>query len=146
AYVLGEHGDSEVLTWSLVSVGGIPLGEYCRLREMDICDEARATIDEQVRKAAYSIINGKGATYYGIGSAIAQLVETILRDQRSILTVSTRHAEVAGVRDVSLSLPHLIGGQGVIETLYPKLSEAEAGELQASAQTLREAIDKLGLR
>jgi len=78
AYVLGEHGDSEVLPWSLVTVGGIPLEEFCTGREISICPEDYAEIDEKVRRAAYRIIEGKGATYYGIGSAIARIVEVIL--------------------------------------------------------------------
>lgn len=145
AYVLGEHGDSEVLTWSLVNVGGIPLDEYCRLQNLSVCDAERLEIDEQVRKAAYSIIAGKGATYYGIGSAIAQLVEVILRDQRSILTVSAPHAEVSGIADVTLSLPHLVGGDGILATLRPQLDQAEEAALAASARTLREAIERLDI-
>ena len=69
AYVIGEHGDSEVLVWSLVSIGGIPLDDYCKMQNLDICNEDRVVIDEKVRKAAYHIISGKGATYYGVGSA-----------------------------------------------------------------------------
>ncbi len=143
AYVLGEHGDSEVLTWSLVTVGGIPLDEFCRLRGLAVCDESRDLIDDQVRRAAYSIIAGKGATYYGVGSAIANLVEVILRDQRSILTVSTPHEAVFGTEDVSLSLPHLVGGQGIIATLQPTFCPEEYAALQASAQTIRAAIERL---
>ncbi len=143
AWVLGEHGDSEVLTWSLATIGGIPLEEYCRLRSLEVCDSDRAEIEEQVRHAAYHIIEGKGATYYGVGSAIAQLVEVILRDQRSILTVSALHDEIAGVRDVCLSLPHLVGGEGIIATLPPTLSADESRGLQRSAQILRAAIEAL---
>jgi L-lactate dehydrogenase len=95
AYVLGEHGDSEVLPWSQVTVGGIPLEEFCTGRETSICPDDYAEIDEKVRRAAYHIIDGKGATYYGIGSAIARIVEVILQDERSILTVCTPMAEVA---------------------------------------------------
>ena len=84
AYVLGEHGDSEVLTWSRVSVGGISLEQYCDLRDLDICDEDKQDIDRQVRNAAYHIIEGKGATYYGIGSAIARITQVILGNQRAI--------------------------------------------------------------
>ncbi|HSB00377.1 MAG TPA: L-lactate dehydrogenase, partial [Anaerolineales bacterium] len=104
AYVLGEHGDSEVLTWSQVTVGGIPLDEFCTGQEISICPEDYAAIDEKVRRAAYHIIEGKGATYYGIGSAIARIVEVILQDERSILTVCTATEDVVGVRDVTVSL------------------------------------------
>lgn len=143
AYVVGEHGDSEVLTWSLVSIGGIPLDEFCHEREMSLCAEDFHEIDDQVRHAAYHIIEGKGATYYGVGSAIARIVEIILRDQRSIMTVCTRTAEVSGVLDVTLSLPNLLGGQGIVQTFPPPVDEFEAKALQTSARVIRDAIDAL---
>ena len=143
AYVLGEHGDSEVLPWSLVSVGGIPLAEFCTGREISICEEDYAAINEQVRRAAYHIIEGKGATYYGIGSAIARITEVILQDERSLLTVCTPMNEVAGVKDVTLSLPNLVGGEGVIQTFFPKLAEPEMTALRASAQVVRSVIEKI---
>ncbi|MGZ9164446.1 MAG: L-lactate dehydrogenase, partial [Anaerolineales bacterium] len=145
AYVLGEHGDSEVLTWSLVTVGGIPLDEFCTGRAISICPEDYAGIDEKVRWAAYRIIEGKGATYYGIGSAIARIVEVILQDERSILTVCTPMEEVAGVKDVTVSLPNLVGGEGIIQTFFPSLNEAETTALRASAQVVRSVIDNLDL-
>jgi L-lactate dehydrogenase len=142
-YVIGEHGDSEVLTWSLVTAGGMPLEEFCRLR--DICDhrEAHAQIDRAVRQAAYSIIQGKGATYYGIGAALARLVQVILFDQRAILTVSNPTAEVAGVRDVTLSLPRLVSGEGILDTFPLPLSPEEQAALRRSAEIIRGAIDEL---
>ena len=143
AYVLGEHGDSEVLAWSLVTVGGIPLVEYCAQHNLEICDSDRKLIDDQVRNAAYHIIQGKGATYYGIGSAVARLVEVILRDQRSILTVCTPEKLVAGVADVTVSLPRLIGGQGILDTLYPNLNSEEQAALQHSARIISGYIDQL---
>jgi len=143
AYVLGEHCDSEVLAWSLVTVGGIPLVEYCAQHNLEICDSDRKLIDDQVRNAAYHIIQGKGATYYGIGSAVARLVEVILRDQRSILTVCTPEKLVAGVADVTVSLPRLIGGQGILDTLYPNLNSEEQAALQHSARIISGYIDQL---
>lgn len=145
AYVLGEHGDSEVLTWSLVTVGGIPLEEFCTHREISICPEDYAEIDERVRRAAYRIIEGKGATYYGVGSALTRIVEVILQDERSILTVCTPMEEVAGVKDVTVSLPNLVGGEGIITTFFPKLSEAETESLRSSARVVRSVIEKLDL-
>ena len=145
AYVLGEHGDSEVLPWSLVTVGGIPLEEFCTGREISFCPDDYAEVEEKVRKAAYHIIEGKGATYYGIGSAIARIVEVILQDERSILTVCTPMKEVEEVRDVSVSLPNLVGGEGIIETFYPNLIEPEAKALNASASLVRSVIDELRL-
>ncbi|MBN2115581.1 MAG: L-lactate dehydrogenase [Anaerolineales bacterium] len=143
AYVLGEHGDSEVLAWSQVTVGGIPLEEFCNGREISICPDDYAAIDEKVRRAAYHIIEGKGATYYGIGSAIARIVEVILGDERSILTVCTPTKNVAGIKDVTVSLPNLVGGDGIIQTFFPNLSQGEIDALHASARVVRTAIDEL---
>lgn len=145
-YVVGEHGDSEVLTWSLVTVGGIPLQEFCERRGITLDATIKQQIDEQVRRAAYHIISGKQATYYGIGSALARIVDVILSDQRSILSVCTPVDEVVGVRDVTLALPHLLGGSGVIETLsLPlSLSDDEEEQLRKSAMVIRTAIESLG--
>src|SRR5262249_19219950 len=111
AYVIGEHGDSEVLTWSLATVGGMPLDEFARLRRVDLSPAIRKDIDAKVRGAAYTIIKGKAATYYGIGSALARIVDVVLHDQRAVMTVGAP-ADVVGVRNVTVSLPRLLGGQG----------------------------------
>jgi L-lactate dehydrogenase len=143
AYVVGEHGESEVLTWSLVTVGGMPLADFCRQQGIALDDSVRREIDRRVRYAGEAIIDGKGATYYGIGAALARVVGVILRDQRSILTVSTRAAEVAGVCDVTLSLPHLVGGQGILASFPPPLSPDEQQALKASAEVLCRAMEEL---
>jgi len=142
-HVIGEHGDSEVLTWSLVSVGGMPLEEFLKVRNIKLDDAKRAEIDTGVRRAAYSIIAGKGATYYGVGSALARIVDVILHDQRAILTVCSPADDVAGVKDVTLSLPRIVGGTGVQETLRPPLNHQEETSLQASAEILRKVLDEL---
>lgn len=144
-YVVGEHGDSEVLTWSLVTIGGMNLENFCN--RLDICfdDVPMKEIDESVRNAAYRIIDGKGATYYGIGSALAKVADVILHDQRSILTVSSPTKDVEGVEDVSVSLPRLVGGDGVITSFPLPLSGKEKEDLRKSAETVREAIDQLSL-
>ncbi len=143
AYVVGEHGDSEVLTWSLVAVGGIPLDKFCQERNVCVDQEVRDQIDQRVRRAAYNIINGKGSTYYGIGSALARIVDVVLHDQRSILTVCAPTADVLGVKDVTVALPRLVGGSGVIETFPLPLSESEQTQLRASAGVIRTALDEL---
>jgi L-lactate dehydrogenase len=144
-YVLGEHGDSEVFPWSLVTIGGVPLDVFCK--QWDICtdDAVRADIEDRVRGAAYSIIAGKGSTSFGIGSALTRIVEVILKDQRSLLTVCTPSKDVAGVSNVTVSLPHLIGGQGVMDTIQLPLSltDAEEKELQESARVVKEAYESL---
>jgi L-lactate dehydrogenase len=144
AYVVGEHGDSEVLTWSLAAVGGIPLEEFCRDQNVDLCGEERQVIEKKVRNAAYTIIEGKGSTYYGIGGALARIVEAILKDQRAVLTVCYRQKEVQGVEDVTISMPFLVGGQGILSAFPLPIGAEEADGLKASALVVRKAIDELG--
>lgn len=143
-YVVGEHGDSEVLTWSLVTIGGMPLEAFARLRRVDLSEAVHRDIDEKVRRAAYTIIGGKGATYYGVGSALARIAQAVLHDQRSILTVCAPTEDVLGVKDVTVALPRLVGGCGVIETFPLPLNEAEQAQLRASAAVIRQALDELG--
>lgn len=143
AYVIGEHGDSEVLTWSLATIGGMPLRAFSQLRGIESPEAARQEIDQQVRGAAYTIIAGKDATYYGIGSALARIVDVILHDQRAIMTVCTPTPDVLGVSDVTVALPRLVGGRGVMETFPLPLSEEESGLLRESASTIRTALDQL---
>lgn len=144
-YVIGEHGDSEVLTWSTVTVAGLPLNDYCQTRGITLAEADRQGIDESVRKAAYRIIRGKGATYYGIGSALAKIVEVIALNQQAILTVCARVPEIAGVKDVTLALPHVLGGDGVVMPIPLRLNDTEQASLQRSARILRDAIDSLKL-
>lgn len=145
AYVIGEHGDSEVLTWSLTTVAGMSLDEFCAARSVTLSEEDRSRIDERVRRAAYHIISGKGATYYGIGSALARIVDVILHNQRAILTVCGRTENVNGIRDVTLALPRILGGEGLIAPIPLALNESESTALTRSATILRTAIDSLKL-
>lgn len=143
AYVLGEHGDSEVLAWSLVTAAGLPLEAFGRQTGVVLDAAARQEIDQRVRRAAYTIIEGKGATYYGIGSAIARITEVILRDQRAILTVCTPLNNLLGIKDVTVSMPNLLGGEGVIRTFNQTLNVDEEEMLKASAGVVKDAIDAL---
>lgn len=143
AYVIGEHGDSEVLTWSQASIAGMSLDEFSHVHGKPLTTQDRAHIDEQVRRAAYHIIEGKGATYYGIGSAVARLVDVLLHDQRAILTVCSRIEGVEGLDGVTLSLPHLVGGRGPIAPISLPLDQQEQAGLQASAKLLREATQSV---
>jgi L-lactate dehydrogenase len=145
AHVIGEHGDSEVLTWSLATIGGMPLESFARLRGIDLSESVRKDIDAKVRGAAYTIISGKGATYYGVGSALARIVDVILHDQRAVMTVGVPTADVAGVPNVTVSLPRLVGGQGVLETFPLPLNEGETAGLRNSAGVIRRALDELGV-
>jgi L-lactate dehydrogenase len=142
-YVIGEHGDSEVLAWSLITIGVIPLDDFCRTQNIELDDATRQEIDQKVRRAAYSIIEGKGATYYGIGSALARIAEAILDDQRAVLTVCSPMQAVVDVADVTLALPHIVGAEGIRGTLPLPLNEAEEADLQASARIIKTAIDEI---
>lgn len=144
-YVLGEHGDSEVFPWSLVTVGGVPLDVFCA--QWDICtdEEVRKDIEDRVRGAAYSIIAGKGNTSFGIGSALTRIAEVILRNQRALLTVCAPVQEVTGVSNVTISLPHLLGGRGILDTILLPLSlnNNEEKALRISAQVVKDAYARI---
>jgi L-lactate dehydrogenase len=144
ANVIGEHGDSEVLTWSRATIGGLPLDEFARLRGIENTQAVRADIDARVRGAAYTIISGKVATYYGIGAALAHIVDVILHDQRAVMTVGVPTPDVVGVRNLTISLPRLVGGQGILATFPLPLNELETTQLRASASVIRQALDELG--
>lgn len=144
AYVLGEHGDSEVLAWSAVRVGAVGLAEFAASRGVTLTDADRNGIDDAVRNAAYRIIAGKAATYYGVASALAYMTRVILHDQRSLMTVCTPQVEIAGVANVTVSMPHVVGGQGVIGAHHPlELNETEHEALQRSAAMIRQLTDEV---
>ena len=146
AYVIGEHGDSEVLAWSQATIAGLSLDEFARVHGKPLTKTERQQIDEQVRRAAYHIIAGKGATYYGIGSAVARIVNVVLHDQRAILTICARINGVPDCDGVTLALPHLVGGEGALATIPLPLHSTEQEELRRSAAILREAIASLNVQ
>jgi len=145
AYVIGEHGDSEVLAWSQATIAGLSLAEFAEVHGKPLGESERGRIDENVRRAAYHIIAGKGATYYGIGSAVARIVDVLLHDQRAILTICSSITGVPECEGVTLALPHLVGGNGVIATIPLPLDSSEQEGLVRSAAILREAIQSLAL-
>ena len=145
AYVIGEHGDSEVLTWSLVTIAGVRYVDYCHRRDMSLDSGTIRRVDERVRRAAYTIIEGKGATYYGVGSALARIVEAIQHDQRAILTVCAPIEGMPGLENVTLSLPRLVGSSGAGDMVPLPLDNVEQQALLASAARIREAIASLSL-
>lgn len=142
-YVIGEHGDSEVLTWSQATIGGLHLEEFAKLRGVIYDDAVRQRIDAGVRRAAYTIIEGKGATYYGIGAALARIVDVILHDQRAILTVCSHVVDCQGITEATFSVPHLVGGDGVLGSIPLPLTTEETAALQRSAEIIRGATDSL---
>jgi len=142
-YVIGEHGDSEVLVWSQTTIGGLSLDEFAQVRGKPLTAEDRQRIDENVRRAAYQIIAGKGSTYYGIGSAVARIGDVLRHDQRAILSICCRITGVPDCDGVTLALPHLVGGEGALATIPLPLDPTEREGLRRSAGILREAIESL---
>lgn len=139
AWVLGEHGDSEVLCWSSASVGAISVAALAEQHGRPLTEADRQAIDQGVRGAAYKIIAGKGATWFGIGGGIARIVQAIAADERAVLTVSTLIPEVEGVADVALSLPRVLGAAGAGDALWPALDADERAALRRSAEILKAA-------
>ena len=145
-YVIGEHGDSEVLVWSQATIAGLSLDEFAKVHGTPLTAADRKQIDESVRRAAYHIIAGKGSTYYGIGSAVARIVDVLLHDQRAILTICSHITGVPDCDGVTLALPHLVGGEGALATIPLSLDTTEREGLRRSAGILREAIASLNLQ
>jgi L-lactate dehydrogenase len=145
AHVIGEHGDSEVPVWSLANIAGTRLIEYCAICGRGCTPVQREEIFHQVRDAGYEVIQRKGATHYAIGLATASIVESILRDQHSVLPVSSLMQGQYGLRDVCLSLPTVVGRAGVIKLLDLPLNEDELEGLRRSAAVLQEAAFSAGL-
>lgn len=145
AYVLGEHGDSEVLGWSAARAGSVPIASFAAQVGAAITDAVRADIDTGVRRAAYRIIEGKGATWHGIGAGLARIVRAIAADEGAVLSLSTRTTDIGGVAGVTLSLPRVITRKGITAELRPDLDLAETEALAASARLLAETEAKLGL-
>lgn len=142
ADVLGEHGDSEVLIWSSAEAGTLTLEEYAADVGKTLDDAKKAEINEGVVRAAYKIIEGKGATAYGIAGALTKICRAISHNDHSILTVSSHHANVEGINDVCLSLPTVLNRNGVYHVITPKLSAEEHVKLRKSAETMKEYSDK----
>lgn len=145
AYVLGEHGDSEVLHWSGATVGTIPLDSFAAQIASPITQQIRAQIDEGVRRAAYRIIEGKGATWFGIGAGICRMAKAIIGDENTLMACSTPTPNVvSGVDTVSLSLPRIINAQGIVRTIYPTLNGEEQIGMSRSAEILASAAADIG--
>ena len=144
-YVVGEHGDSEVLAWSQATIAGLGLDAFATVHGTPLTVDQRRGIDDDVRRAAYQIIAGKGASYYGIGSAVSRIVDVLVHDQRAILTVCARVDCVPDCEGVTLSLPRLIGGGGVLAAIPLALSDTEREGLHRSADVLRDAVGSLEL-
>lgn len=145
ARIIGEHGDSEIAAWSSANISGIPLQDFCRMRGHYHHDETMEAIAQSVKNSAYEIISKKSATYYGIAMSVRRICECIVRNERSILPVSTMLHGCYGIRDICLSMPAIVGQEG-IETPVPiSLNAEEQEKLRFSAQTLREIAAGIAL-
>lgn len=142
ADVLGEHGDSEVLVWSNAEAGTLTLDQFARSVKKVLDDHKKAEITDGVINAAYEIIEGKGATCYGIAGALTQICRAIGNNDYSILTVSSHHENVENIKDVCLSLPTIINKSGIRHVIMPNLSPEEHKKLHQSAVAMKEYSDK----
>lgn len=141
AYVFGEHGDSSFIPWSLTNIAGIPMEEYCA--DQDHADLDEEEIINEVRTAGAEVIKRKGATFYAIAMSVNKICDSILRDSNNIITVSTMMNGKYGIDDVCLSLPCVIGSNGIEREVSPKMTEEEIEKLRASAKALRTVIDQI---
>lgn len=141
AFIIGEHGDSEIAAWSSANVSGIPLNRFCEMRGHFEHEKAMREIAENVKNSAYEIIEKKGATYYGIAMSVRRICEAIVRDEKSILPVSSIQKGDLGIKGLALSMPMIVGKNGVEGTVPIELSEDEREELKKSADTLQSVIN-----
>ena len=144
AFIVGEHGDSELAAWSNASVGGLPINDFCELRGYYNHTESMNKIFESVKNSAYEIIEKKQATYYGIAMAIKRICQTIVRDEKSILPVSSLVTGEYGINDVVLSLPAIVGKDGVEKIVPIQFNEEELNKLNESAEFLSSVARKQG--
>lgn len=144
SYIVGEHGDSEIPIWSMANIGGVRLQEFAPLKNKRYNQDEMDKLFVSVRDAAYEIIKRKGATYYAIGLGLLSIVEAILGDYRSVLSVSTLMTGQYGVRDMCLGLPGVVGANGIEETLTLNLSVEEEEGFRVSAEKLKKTLKTLG--
>lgn len=140
ASIIGEHGDSEVATWSVTTIAGLTVNQYCDLIGIDFSKEDKKSIAEGVKNAAYEIIERKGYTNYAVALAITRIVTAILRDEKSILTVSTLQQGTYGLEDVCISVPTRVGRRGALDVIEVPYSSDELEALHHSAQLLKDII------
>jgi L-lactate dehydrogenase len=145
AYVIGEHGDSELMTWSSANVSSVPLADFFALRGFGDVDlkEAEKEIGNDVRNSAYEIIKRKRATYYGIAMSVVRLCRAVMKDEKSILPVSVDPDGAYGITDCALSIPSVVGRNGVEQLVPVSINDAERDELIRSAEVLKKNIESV---
>ncbi len=145
AYMLGEHGDSEFAAWSMTHVAGMPMEQYCPMcRGCSDWEAEKRRVEQAVRDSAYHIIGYKGSTCFGVGMALVRIVKAILRGENSVLTVSTLLEGEFGLTGVCLSVPCVVGREGVRRIVESRLSSEEQAALHASAGVLKQALEQIG--
>ena len=142
AFIIGEHGDSEIAAWSSANVSGVPINEFCEMRGHFNHHQAMQRIAENVKNSAYEIIEKKQATYYGVAMAVKRICEAIIRDEKSILPVSSILHGQCGIDGVCLSMPVIVGKDGMEGFVPIQLSDAEIQALRQSGKKLREIADQ----
>lgn len=142
AFIIGEHGDSEIAAWSSANVSGIPLHNFCEMRGHFNHDEAMERIANDVKNSAYEIISKKHATYYGIAMSVKRICEAIVRDEKSIMPISSMMHGEYGIEGIALSMPAIVGKDGVECHVPIQLDEDEIKNLQKSAKTLKDVLDQ----
>ncbi len=146
ARILGEHGDSELIAWSSAHVAGIPLEDFYNMRVSDgFYEEFRRETSDLVKNSAYEIIKKKHATYYGIAMAIKRICGAVVRDEKSVLSVSNYMQGEYGISDIALSTPCVVGADGIEVRMPPSLNYREQEQMKASAQTLQDVAAGLDL-
>ncbi|MGO9892876.1 MAG: lactate/malate family dehydrogenase, partial [Bryobacteraceae bacterium] len=140
AYIVGEHGDSQVPVWSAARIAGLPIEEFCRKRGVAYDKAALDEMALKTRNAYYRIVGQKGATFYGIASGLVRVVRCILRDQNTVLTVGSKMPEVLGLGDVTMSFPTIVNARGIGGVVPVNLDPAEQEALTGSAETIRRQI------
>ncbi|MDD4367568.1 MAG: L-lactate dehydrogenase [Oscillospiraceae bacterium] len=145
ANIIGEHGDSELAVWSSANVSGVPLEHFSKLRGDTETPRELEHLYEDVRDSADAIIRKKGASYYGIALAVRRITECIIRDEHSILPVSSLVPGIYGLQDLCLSLPTVVGAEGIEQVLDIELNQEEEQELKRSAATIKEVLSQLKL-
>ena len=145
AFIVGEHGDSEIAVFSSANVSGIPLSQFCELRGHFEHRASEQEIAENVKNSAYDIIQRKRATYFGVAMAVKRICEVIVRNEKAILPVSTSMHGEYGIEDVVLSMPCVVGSDGIEVQVPVVLSEEEKDKLQESAKILKETISTLDI-
>lgn len=143
AFIIGEHGDSEIAAFSSANVSGVPLNDVCEMRGYFHHEAAMREIAQTVKNSAYEIIDKKKATYYGIAMAVRRICEAIVRDEKSILPVSVMLDDFYGLKDVVLSMPAIVGANGAEGLMPITLNEEERKQLEASANVLKEVLDSV---